>query len=71
MISIGGAVGLAASPIVLMGSLARAASKINIPISEVRSHPEIMMQGFKAVFAFMVFACISSLVFSVLAADKE
>ncbi len=71
MISIGGAVGLAASPIVLMGALSRAASKMNIPVSEVRVHPEILMQGFKAVFIFMIFACVSSLVLSILAADRE
>ncbi|MCX5679901.1 MAG: MFS transporter, partial [Candidatus Omnitrophica bacterium] len=71
MLSIGGAVGLAASPIILMNSVSRAASKINIPLSEVRTHPGIMIQGFKAVFAFMVFACVLALVFSAMAADRE
>jgi len=71
MISIGGAVGLAVSPIVLMGSLARAAAKINIPLSEVKMHPEIMTQGFRTLFVFMVFASILSLIASVLAADRD
>lgn len=70
MLSIGSAIGLAASPIILMSSVSRAAAKINIPLSGVRAHPEIMMQGFKAVFLFMIFACISSLVASTLAADR-
>lgn len=71
MISIGGAVGLAASPIVLMATVSRAASKAGVPLSVVREHPEVMMQGFRAVFIFMVFACVLSLVFSILAADRE
>lgn len=70
MLNIGGSVGLAASPIILMSSVSRAALKVKIPLSEVRMHPEIMMQGFKAVFIFMVFACILSLIFSTLAKDR-
>jgi MFS family permease len=70
MLSIGSAIGLATSPIILMSSISRAAAKINIPLSEVRAHPEIMMQGFKAVFTFMIFACILSLAASALAADN-
>jgi len=71
MLSIGGAVGLAVTSIILMGSISRAASNIGIPLSEVKAHPEIMAQGFKAVFLFMVFACILSLIASILAADKD
>ncbi len=71
MLSIGGAVGIAVSPIVLMSSLSRAASKIKIPISEVKAHPEIMIQGFKAIFIFMTFACILALISSALATDRE
>lgn len=71
MLSIGGAVGLAVTSIILMGSVSVAASRIGIPLAAVRAHPEIMARGFRSVFTFMVFACILSLIFSAMAADRD
>jgi len=71
MLNIGGAVGLATSPIILIRTVTIEAVKANVPFTDVRLHPEIMIKGFKAVFAFMVLACILSLSFSAIAADRE
>lgn len=71
MINIGSSVGLAASPIILMRAVTMEASRLKIPLSAIKDNPAVMMKGFNAVFTFMVFACLLSLLFSLVARDKK
>ncbi len=71
MINIGSSLGLAASPMILMGVVFAEAGRLKVPLAAVKDHPEIMMKGFTAVFIFMVFASALSLIFSVMAKDSR
>ncbi len=71
MLGIGGVLGIAIFPAVVMQTLASVAVSKNIPMMEVRNHPDIMMMGFRNVFLFGVLMASMALFFSVLAKDKK
>jgi hypothetical protein len=46
-------------------------AKINIMLTEVRQHPEIMMAGFRGAFSFGIVLALLALTFSFLAKDNK
>jgi EmrB/QacA subfamily drug resistance transporter len=71
LLNTGNSIGLAASPIILMFTISVETSLLGIALSEVKNHPDILMKGFRSVFIFEVFVCVISMIFSLMAKDRE
>ena len=69
VLGMGGVIGLAISPAILMRSIFAAAKQANIAIDAVKNYPDILMKGFHSVFVFGALVSVLALAFSWLAKD--